>query len=172
MHRHLINKRASLQEAQLLYHVCFTSGKLLSHSTPIYTGFNISLTAVLFPFQSLSVCGQSHKSFDISTPYETFLFSRSRKMEMDLFVIISVKQHIYGLCCWLNYFPFPVFSACTGNWIIAFETWFTAATFPPTPHSISRTSQPCPIQMCALLACIVVHKWMVRLSTLEASVTH
>lgn len=41
-----------------------------------YSGLNISLTAVLFPLQSLSVCGQSHKVFDICTQFawDIFLF--------------------------------------------------------------------------------------------------
>lgn len=43
---------------------------------------------------------------------------------------------------------------------------------PPPSHSISRTWQPCPIQTCVLLPFIVGHKWMVRLSPLEASLTH
>ncbi len=67
---------------------------------------------------------------------EIFFFSGQERWKwlfLSTRVNISVKQHIYGFCCWLNYFPLPVFSASTGNWIIAFETWFTAATvfFPP-----------------------------------------
>lgn len=142
----------------------------------IYAGLNISLTVVLFPLQSLSVCGQSHKVFDICTQFAWDIF------------LFQVKKDGNGF-----FFPQEwtsqsnsIFMVFVADWIIFHSLCSQPAlgieSLPlkhdsllrlfSSPHSIPRTWQPCPIQTCALLPFIVGHKWMVSLSTLEAGVTH
>lgn len=72
---------------------------------------------------------------DICIQFAWDIFYFSDQSRWKLFFIskgvnISVKPHIYDFC-WLNYFPSPVFAACARNWIIAFETWCSAATVSP-----------------------------------------
>lgn len=78
----------------------------------------------------------------VHTMRKSFSFSRSGKWERP-----------YGFCCSSNYFPLPVFSTCAGNWIIAFETWLTAASI-FSPSFNFKTWKP------SIIAFIVGHKWM------------
>lgn len=142
----------------------------------IYTGHNIFWTVVLFPLSSLSRCGQSHKLFDTCTQFawDIFLF-QVRKDGNGFFFPQEWTSQSNSI--------FMVFAA---DWIIFHSLCSQLALgIESLPlkhdsllrlyfflHSISRTWQPCPLLTCALLRFIVGHKWMVRWSTLEASVTH
>lgn len=152
----------------------------LPHSTlaSIYTRRNISLTVVLFPLQSLSVCGQSHKVFDICTQFAWDIFLFQVRKDGNGFSFLPQERASQSN---------SIFMVFVADWIIFHSLCSQLAMgieslplkhdslvrlFFLSPHSISRTWQPCSIQTCALLPFIVGHKWMVRLSTLEASVTH
>lgn len=131
-------------------------------------------SCVFIPLQSLSVCGQPHKVFDIC-----------RQFAWDIFLFQVRKDG--------NGFFFPqewtsqsnnIFMIFVADWIIFHSLCSQLAVgieSLPLKHDslqqlcfsspfFSRTWQPCPIQTCALLPFIVRHKWMVRLSTLEARV--
>lgn len=113
-------------------------------------------------------------------PETFFVYSRSEKMEMFFFLSFHRSEHLSQTAyLWflllIELFSIPCVLSLHWELNHCLRNMIHCSNCPPTPppaHSVPRTWQPCPIQTCALLHFIVGHKWMVRLSTLEASVTH